>query len=97
MCGDVQWRPVCHTNMPPRLLNHVHKPWPASALAMLVSVSAAPGLADSSAPLQTRVELAAELNPELRDWRPLLEPGHADAMPLVLPEATRRRHQGLPA
>jgi pimeloyl-ACP methyl ester carboxylesterase len=30
------------------------------------------------------VELAAELNLELRDWRPLLEHGQADAMPLVL-------------
>jgi pimeloyl-ACP methyl ester carboxylesterase len=70
--------------MPPRFLNHVQKAWPASALALWVGISPAPGLADSRAPLQTRVELSDTVNLELRDWRSLQQ-GNANAgLPLVL-------------
>lgn len=67
-------------------MHHLQKAWPVIALAVSLAtgIGAAPGRADTSAPLLTQVELAAELNLELRDWRPLLQNGISGGVPLVL-------------
>lgn len=76
--------------MLPRFSHHLQNVWPATALAALAAalatgIGAAPVLSEpSAAPGLTRVELSDSVNLELRDWRALLEPGRADAMPLVL-------------
>jgi len=77
-------RPGQRTGRSPGFPNDLQQAWSATALALLVGVSAAPGLADTGPPLLSRVELTAELNLELRDWRPKFAPGRGDALPLVL-------------
>jgi pimeloyl-ACP methyl ester carboxylesterase len=76
-----------HNRMLSRFSHHLQKAWPVTILAAALAAGfgAAPVLGDpSAAPMLTRVELAAELNLEVRDWRALHQ-GNADGgLPLVL-------------